>query len=309
MPHDLEVSVRNLFRGHELGERAEFRISGEGDRGRTEVVATAWRSVGEELSETRKPVERLEKGDSTTGASDSRRHGHRLMIGFDTYSGYSSYAVGLTPTGGLAANVFESPAADSPLGATPAQLVPTDSISRLDLVAMFEEVVLTPDEQAILDALRIIEPGLERIAPITSDLRHSPASDRGGIVVKLRGQPQRVPIESMGDGMWRMLGVVLSMVRARGGILLVDEIDTGLHHTVMADLWRLVYETAKRLDVQVFATTHSRDCVDSLAAIARPDAHEAGEISIQRIERGKDRAISYSEREIVIAAERGIEVR
>ncbi len=189
------------------------------------------------------------------------------------------------------------------------QFLTTDSINRREVVTLFERVVLTPEEQMVIDALRTIEPEIERIAPFAAESGRLSSDFRGGFYVKMKKRDDRIPIGSFGDGIWRMLGVALSLVKARDGLLLVDEIDTGLHHTVMADLWRLVYETAKRLDVQVFATTHSRDCVDSLAAIARPDAHEAGEISIQRIERGKDRAISYSEGEIVIAAERGIEVR
>ncbi|HHC24806.1 MAG TPA: ATP-binding protein [Desulfobacterales bacterium] len=43
-------------------------------------------------------------------------------------------------------------------------------------------------------------------------------------------------------------------------MLLIDEIDTGLHFTVMENMWRLITQTAKRLDVQVFATTHNSDC-------------------------------------------------
>jgi hypothetical protein len=71
-------------------------------------------------------------------------------------------------------------------------------------------------------------------------------------------------------------------------------------------MWRLVSETAKRLDVQVFATTHSRDCYEALATIAVPDQHT---VSLQRIERGRPDAVAFTEAEIREAAERGIEVR
>lgn len=117
---------------------------------------------------------------------------------------------------------------------------------------------------------------------------------------------QRIPIGSMGDGIWRLLGIALALVQARGGVLLVDEIDTGLHYSVLIDMWRLVFETARQLDVQVFATTHSRDCYEALAAVTEPDRTE---ISLQRIERGKREAIAFSEVEIRQAAERGLEVR
>jgi predicted ATPase len=168
---------------------------------------------------------------------------------------------------------------------------------------MFERIVLTPDEATVLQALRTIEPDIERIASIGS-ARQSARDGRGGLAMMVAGR--RIPIGSMGDGIWRLLGIALALVNARGGVLLVDEIDTGLHYSVLVDMWRLVLETARNLDVQVFATTHSRDCYEALAAVA-----EAGrnEISLQRIERGKIDAVSFSELEIRQAAERELEVR
>jgi predicted ATPase len=99
------------------------------------------------------------------------------------------------------------------------------------------------------------------------------------------------------------------VVRAGGGVLLIDEIDTGLHYSVMGDMWRLVYDAAKRLDVQVFAATHSRDCTQSLAAIVEAGEAPRPEVTIQRIERGNPHAVAFTDDEIRIAAEIGAEVR
>ena len=109
--------------------------------------------------------------------------------------------------------------------------------------------------------------------------------------------------------MWRILGLTLAIVNAKDGVLLVDEIDTGLHFSVMSDMWKLIWETAKRLNVQVFATTHSSDCWTSLATIANAEQPSEDGITMQRIERGKPTSVVFTERQIAIAAERGIEVR
>ena len=124
--------------------------------------------------------------------------------------------------------------------------------------------------------------------------------------VKLREIDDPVPIGSMGDGAWRILGLALSIANAGGGVLLVDEIDTGLHFTVMEDMWRMISERAAALSVQVFATTHSRDCYESLAAVVES---EAGDVTIQRIDRTRGEAVSFSNQAVVAAAERNIEVR
>jgi hypothetical protein len=74
-------------------------------------------------------------------------------------------------------------------------------------------------------------------------------------------------------------------------------------------VWKLIYETAKDADVQVFATTHSYDCIYSLASICNADVEVNSQVAIQRIEASKKKAIPYSESEIKEAAKRHIEVR
>lgn len=187
------------------------------------------------------------------------------------------------------------------------EFITTRFLSNREMTTELGKVLLNPAERLVVEALRIIEPRLDGVAAVPVARRLNNDSDKAGIFVKLRGMERRVPIGSLGDGIWRLLGIALMLVSARNGFLLIDDIDTGLHYTVMADMWKMVQQTARLLNVQVFATTHSRDCVEALASIARPEASDGSEVSIQRIE--PERAIAYSESEIVAAAERGIEVR
>ncbi|ARI79829.1 hypothetical protein C789_5087 [Microcystis aeruginosa FACHB-905 = DIANCHI905] len=62
-------------------------------------------------------------------------------------------------------------------------------------------------------------------------------------------------------------------------ILLVDEIDSGLHFTVMTDMWKVVWEIAKKLNIQVFATTHSWDCWQSLGELITEEKITDNEIT------------------------------
>jgi AAA15 family ATPase/GTPase len=180
---------------------------------------------------------------------------------------------------------------------------------------LFEEVVLTPEEELATEALRIIDPKIERIAPANvqkatqmSRLR-SAADSHTGFFVRLSDKKQRVPIGSMGDGVWRILGLALAIVSAKDGYLFVDEIDTGLHFTTMLGMWKMIWDTAKRLNLQVFATTHNSDCWKSLADIAQQENITDDGIRIHRIERDKEKSIIFDEDEIIIAVEENIEVR
>ena len=170
------------------------------------------------------------------------------------------------------------------------------------IVEDFNQIVLTPQEETLYEALRTIEPGIERIAPVTTQGHESV-----GFIVSIN--KQRVPLGSMGYGIWRILEITLAMVNIPGGTLLIDEIDTGLHFSVMIDLWKLICKTAEKLDIQVFATTHNSDCWKSLAEVANSSDIATDDITIHRIERDKKASIVFNEQEMAIAAERDIEVR
>ncbi len=187
--------------------------------------------------------------------------------------------------------------------------IPTAGLDARGVIAAFESVVLTKEEEFLLEALRTIEPRVIRLASIGSDAPRWNIG-RGGIVIRLSDSPERIPIGSLGDGMWRILGIALALVSSRNGVLLVDEIDTGLHYTALENMWRVIDETSKRLNIQVFATTHSRDCYESLASICREDVIIAeSEVLIHRIESGSEVAISYSEGEIISTSLYDTEVR
>jgi AAA15 family ATPase/GTPase len=188
------------------------------------------------------------------------------------------------------------------------QFLNSASLTAEKMIELFERIVITPEEDLVIGALQVIEPRIKRIATVSSG-KYRYEGKHSGFILQLANENQRIPIGSMGDGMWRMLGLALAIVNAKDGVLLVDEIDTGLHFTVMSDMWKMLWETAKRLNVQIFATTHSDDCWQSLADIANAENPSEDGITIHRIEKGKPHSIVFTERQIAIAAERNIEVR
>jgi AAA15 family ATPase/GTPase len=114
----------------------------------------------------------------------------------------------------------------------------------------------------------------------------------------------------MGEGMKQMLNLVMAAVTVENGILLVDEIESGLYYDVQADMWRLLMEVAQELNIQIFATTHSWDCVRGFAA-ALSDTKESEVGKLFRLDwRGElIRAIDYPAEQLKKAVDYGIEVR
>jgi hypothetical protein len=77
----------------------------------------------------------------------------------------------------------------------------------------------------------------------------------------------------------------------------------------MVDMWRLIIEAAKRLDIQIFATTHSLDCIHALAKLYEQAPEATSDVLLHRIDRGAPTAMTYTAEQLRIAAEHHMEVR
>lgn len=182
--------------------------------------------------------------------------------------------------------------------------ITTERLDQQAVTRLWEQIILTPKEDLVLAALRILEPNLERIALV------SQITPGMSVLVKIKGGETPVPLGSLGDGMYRILASILSLVNCENGVLLVDEIDTGLHHKALTKMWRLVIETAKQLNVQVFATTHSWDCLYSFhKALTETEESELGTVFRLEPKNGKIDYVAYTGEDLAVAVEHDIEVR
>ena len=190
----------------------------------------------------------------------------------------------------------------------PTQFVTAESLQAPEMAGVWNQVEMQGRESEVVESMRILQEDLDSIRFLSGDAtRRMGASP--GIWLGLQPGAPRVPIGSFGDGMRRLLALSLSLLHSSEGFLLVDEIDTGLHWSVLEEMWKLVVETAMKSSIQVFATTHSLDCVLGLASLlkARPDLREA--VAVQKIERGINRSVSFDAEAIVTATDLGVELR
>lgn len=186
----------------------------------------------------------------------------------------------------------------------PVTYLPSSGLTNAELGRVWDGVALTEDEDEVLDGLRIISPAIEKLVLVQNPVR----PDRM-MMAKLKGFYDPVPFRSLGEGVNHLLGVFLSIVRSKGGVVLIDEVENGVHYSVQKALWRLIFKQARRWNVQVFATTHSWDCVGGFEEAAILE-HEDDSVLV-RIENrdGEIRPVMFSAREVSIAKDEDIEVR
>ena len=115
-------------------------------------------------------------------------------------------------------------------------------------------------------------------------------------------------LRSFGDGLNRLFGIILSLVNAKDGLLLIDEFENGMHYSVQLDVWRAVFGLARRLDVQVVATSHSWDAVEAFQKAASEDPDEGVLIRLSR--KGEDILPTlFREDELAVVTRDRVEVR
>jgi putative AbiEii toxin of type IV toxin-antitoxin system/AAA ATPase-like protein len=191
----------------------------------------------------------------------------------------------------------------------PVMLVSPESLDSGPMSSIWDQVLMDGREAEAVEALRILENRLTGIFFLASGSKYGRADDNPMIVVQLEGQKPRVPLGSYGDGMRRLLALSLALIQCGDGVLLIDEIDTGLHYSIMAKMWHLVVAAARRANIQVFATTHSSDCVRGLAQFCREHPELQQEVSLQKISCELEDSVALHAEEIVLADQQGMEVR
>ena len=176
------------------------------------------------------------------------------------------------------------------------------------IASLWENVAITPSVEPAIKALGLIAG--RNVADVAVLGGREPES-RPITVVRMAGAADRVSLRSLGDGAVRAIGYVMALTSATSGIMLIDEVENGIHYTVLSEFWNMILRTAQEYDVQVFATTHSWDCIKGFAtaSVENEDVDCAmfrlGETRITK----RLRAVEYSTENLVTAARHGIEVR
>ena len=153
-------------------------------------------------------------------------------------------------------------------------------------------------ERLLLEALKVIEPKLQSI-------EENSASGAPMIWGDI-GLFELVPLAVMGEGMSRLARLVLAISAVEDGVFLVDEIENGIHHSVLPRVWSAIDSVAKQFNTQIIATTHSLECVRA--------AHKAlveDDFRLHRLEANEvgNRCVTYDPETIAAALDFNLEVR
>lgn len=124
------------------------------------------------------------------------------------------------------------------------------------------------------------------------------------------GMNDLIPITQLGQGFVRLLRIFSEALLSESKIILIDEIENGIGYRAQVDLWRGLAASAHQDDIQVFATTHSYECIQAAHEVF--SGSESYDFALHRLERINDgdvRVVTYDQATLDTAFELNFEVR
>lgn len=207
---------------------------------------------------------------------------------------------------GFHVQAFHTPAlsayASKPAQAHTCKCVPIRYVEPADLVRAFSVAVKQRDGEEIIERV------LRKVDPRVRKIRTEVADDGNHVVIDL-GLNEMLPLGQAGQGLYRLVSMMSGLIGDRPELALVDEVDDGIHHSVLADVWAGIAEAAELLGIQVFVTTHSYECIQ--AAHDAFSAREKYGLAVVQLFRLQDRVEGrvLQKDQIATALEGGIDLR
>jgi energy-coupling factor transporter ATP-binding protein EcfA2 len=207
---------------------------------------------------------------------------------------------------GLPAVTMKFPSSAAPTHQVPVYRVftvtPATHYSTKALVEHLSRVVDEGKKQFAVELLQVFDNDVEDLDVIASLGRETVR-----VTHRTRGV---VDLASFGDGMRRSTALALALTRASQGVLLIDEIEVGIHNSVLQPVLSKLLTAAAASQVQLLATTHSLEAVDALvAAVAERDSGDSLAAYWVQKKDGRHEARRYDFERLRRMREGGLDVR
>jgi predicted ATPase len=164
----------------------------------------------------------------------------------------------------------------------------------------FSHLVRIKQDREVVESLKIIEPRVCGIEVL---------SEYGGSSVYVDlGLPSLIPLAACGEGFVRFFSIIVEVTNSRQGLLLIDEIDNGLHYSVMQKLLTLLGQLCIDHNVQIVATTHNDELVMSAVDSFASHPDDLGVFRVDRTTRGH-RSVRYDEDDLSAVRDTQFEIR
>lgn len=175
-----------------------------------------------------------------------------------------------------------------------------------ELASRFTTILDRGEVDELKNALSVLDP---QIDGLSIGVRLNGAQSPIQLRVHVKNMPAPIPIQLMGEGVGRLAEILLAFADVRDGLLLVDEIENGLYYRNLEAAWKAIATSVVMNDAQLFATTHSAECVR--AAVRALSGPNSSDFRLFRLEHSFDglRAVRFDHETAESALEYELEFR
>jgi hypothetical protein len=157
-------------------------------------------------------------------------------------------------------------------------------------------------EKRLIKLLRVTEPRLQ-------DLKYLKIGQQPLVYADV-GMEDLIPATQLGQGFTRLLRLYSEILAAKSKIILIDEIENGLHYSAMPKVWKGIATIAREEDLQVFATTHSYECIRyAHEAFSSEPVYDLALHRLERDKKGDIRAVTMDQQTLSNSFELNLEIR
>ncbi len=140
------------------------------------------------------------------------------------------------------------------------------------------------------------------------DISFSEENDIKRFLVNSESFSESLDITNYGEGLQRIFELALSFAYCQNGVLLIDEIETAIHYSLLVNFTKFIQELANEFNVQVFITTHSKECISAFLE----NNYRNEDITHFTLIKGSDgniKQIRYDHQNLANYLEQGMEIR
>jgi AAA15 family ATPase/GTPase len=124
------------------------------------------------------------------------------------------------------------------------------------------------------------------------------------------GMNDLIPITQLGEGFVRLLRIFSEVLLSESKIILIDEIENGIGYRAQVDLWRGLAANIQEADIQIFATTHSYECIQAAHEVfSASDSYDFALHRLERADNGEIHVVTYNQESLDTSFELNFEVR
>lgn len=133
-------------------------------------------------------------------------------------------------------------------------LIPASfKLSNEDLAEEFDKAKFEGGVDILLEAFRLIDESIDSVDTFTLG--------KSAIYLKRKGEKHYMPLTLYGDAMNKVADFILRIINNRNSLILIDEIENGIHYTNQEKLWKMIFRLVREYDIQLFATSHSAEMI------------------------------------------------